>query len=54
MFVDKARSGALERSSTWVGSGLTKKHYTRLERLAWDKHFSLFSLFASYKEKKVL
>jgi len=23
---------------TWVGSGLTRKHYTKLERLAKDKH----------------
>jgi hypothetical protein len=28
-----------------VGSGLTCKYKTKLERLAKDKHFSLFGLF---------
>jgi hypothetical protein len=28
-------------------------HYTRLERLAADKHSSLLSPFVSYKENKV-
>jgi hypothetical protein len=29
-------------------------HYTKLERLARDKHSSLLSLFRSYKENEVL
>jgi hypothetical protein len=45
IFVVKARSlpksGAPERQFTWVGSGLTRKHKTKLERLARDKHPSL-------------
>jgi hypothetical protein len=38
-------------SSTWIGSGLTRKHYTRLERLAWEKHSSLLDPYVSYGEK---
>ncbi len=45
MFVGKARSlplsRELERSFSQVGSGLTHKHETRLERLARDEHSSL-------------
>ncbi len=35
------QSGAPEKCFTRVGSGLTGKHQTRLERLAKDKHSSL-------------
>ncbi len=34
-----------------IGSSLTHKHYTRLERFAKDKHSSLFGPFVSYEEK---
>jgi hypothetical protein len=41
MFVGEARSlpwsGLPERGFTWVGSSLTRKHLTRLEKLARDK-----------------
>jgi hypothetical protein len=36
---------------TWVGSGLTCKHRTRLERLARDKHYNLFQPFVTYGQK---
>ncbi len=36
------------------GSCLTLKNWIRLERLSRDKHSSLFDLFVSDKEKKVL
>jgi hypothetical protein len=39
-----------ERCSTQVGSGLTRNHDTRLERLARDKNSSLFDTFVSYEE----
>jgi len=35
-------NGVPEKCSTWLGSGLTLKHETRLKRLARDKHSSLF------------
>ncbi len=57
MFVGKARilpySGPPERSFTYVGSGLTPKHWTRLEWLARDKHSSLLRTLRKF-EKKVL
>jgi hypothetical protein len=44
MFVHKARglpySGGPERDFTQVGIGLVCKYWTRLERLAKDKHYS--------------
>ncbi len=56
MLVCKARSspksGAPERSFTQVGSGLTLNHYTRLDRLAMDKHLSLLQEFINYGRKK--
>jgi hypothetical protein len=56
MFVGKAsslpESGAPEMCFTWVGSWLTHKHYTILERLAGDKHSSLFQKFVAYDCKK--
>jgi len=33
--------------------GLTRKHWTRLERLARDRHFSLFRKFVNYSHKKL-
>jgi hypothetical protein len=32
--------------------GLTRKHKTRLERLAWDKHSSLLRKLVNYGRKK--
>ncbi len=56
MFVDKARSpplsGAPEICFTWVGSCLTRKHCTMLERFARDIHFSLLRKFVNYDRKK--
>jgi hypothetical protein len=57
MFVGKARglssSGVPERCLIWVGSGLTGKHYARLERVARDKNSSLLKQFVNH-DKKVL
>jgi hypothetical protein len=41
MLTIKARSKVSFMGSTWVGSGFTPKHMTRLERLNRDKHFGL-------------
>jgi hypothetical protein len=46
IFAGKKR--ARERCSTRIGSGLTHKYYTRLERFNRDKHFILFGLFVSF------
>jgi hypothetical protein len=35
-----------------VFSGLTRKHYTKLERLARDKHSSLLRKYVNYGNKK--
>ncbi len=43
---------APERCSPWVGSGLTHKHQTRLERLARDNHSKLIQKFVNYGHKK--
>ncbi len=55
MFGDEERSlpqrGAPERCFTRVGSGLSRKHYTRLERLATDKHLSLLRKSVNYGRK---
>jgi hypothetical protein len=60
MFVGKPRNlpktDAPERlftQPTWVNnlsgaSGLTRKHYTRLESLARDKHYNLLQKFVNY------
>ncbi len=52
MFVGEARSlpksGAPEGSFTRVGSGLTRKYWTRVERLARDKHSSVLVTFVNY------
>jgi hypothetical protein len=45
MFVGKARS---ERCFTWVGSGLTRKHYTWLENPIRDKDSILLLNFVNY------
>jgi hypothetical protein len=37
--------------STRAGSDLTSKHWTRLERLAREKHSSLLSPFVNYGQK---
>jgi hypothetical protein len=47
-------SGAPERCFTWVGSGITRKYYNRLERLARDKHSSLLHKFANYGQKSFI
>jgi hypothetical protein len=56
MFVGKARSlpqsGTPERYFTKVGTGLTHKRNTRLERLAGDKHSSFLQKFVNYGCKK--
>ncbi len=56
MFVGKARSlpysAAPESYATWGGSGLTYKPYTRLERLAREKHSSFLRKFVNYGRKK--
>ncbi len=40
-----------ERGFTWVGSGLTNKHQTRLEKLARNNHVSLLQKFINYSRK---
>jgi hypothetical protein len=56
MFLDKTRglpqSVAPERCYTWVGSGLTRKHLTKLERLGRGKHSSLLQKSTNYGRKK--
>jgi len=56
MFVGEVRSltfrGAPERCFTQVGYGLTHKRWTRLERLARDKHSSLLQKYVNYGHKK--
>jgi hypothetical protein len=56
MFAGKARSlpysGAPEKFFTLVGSGFTRKHYTRLKKLAGDKHCGLLHILVNYGRKK--
>ncbi len=47
---ESSHEGALERCSTWVCSGLTHQHYTRLERLTKDP--TLLETFVNYGHKK--
>jgi len=58
MFDGKAFSlpynGASEKCFTQVGFGLTRKQYTRLERLDRDQHCNLLQKFVNYSRKKVL
>jgi hypothetical protein len=51
IFESKASSGAQERISIGVGSGLALKYYTKLEGLTKDRHSSLFCLFAKTNKK---
>jgi hypothetical protein len=55
IFAGKARSLPLseapERYFTQICSGLTYKHYTRLEEFARDKHSSLLEKFVNYSCK---
>jgi hypothetical protein len=46
------KSGAPERCFTWVGSCVTRKHYTILEMLARDTHSSLLPKFVTYGGKR--
>jgi hypothetical protein len=43
-----------ERFFTRAGSGLTRKHETRLERLARDKHLSLLRKSVNYGRKSFI
>jgi hypothetical protein len=58
LFAGKAKvllqSGTHESFFTWVGSGLTFKHKTRLERLARDKHSSLLRKSVNYDVKSFI
>ncbi len=47
-------SASLAFLRTWVGSGLTHKHQTRLEKPAWNKYSSFLDPFLSCEENKVL
>ncbi len=46
-----AKCGAPESSFTWVGSNLTNKHKTWLERPAREKHLAYFPHFKVTMEK---
>ncbi len=56
MFVGKARglpkSGSPQRCFNLVGPGLASKHWTRLERLAKDKHSSVLRRSVNYGHNK--
>ncbi len=56
MFVGKARNlpqnGAPERCFICIGSSITSKYQTSLERLARDKHSSVLRKFVNYGQKK--
>jgi len=56
MFAGKVRSlhksGAPEKSFNQAGSGVTRKHLTRLERSARDKHLSIFGKLINYSCKE--
>jgi hypothetical protein len=58
IFVIKVRSlpqsGAPERSFIHVGSDDTRKYWTRLERLARDKHSSLLQILINYGYKRFM
>jgi hypothetical protein len=53
LFVGKARILPLS-GTTFVGSCLTCKHYTILERLARDEHSSLLQEFVNYNCKSFI
>ncbi len=44
--------GDKHRCFTWVGPGLALKHWTRLEKLARDKHSSLLRKYLNYGRNK--
>jgi hypothetical protein len=52
MFAGKARAylseAAFRCSNAVYAQGLTHENYTRLERLAWDKHSSLLLKIVTY------
>jgi hypothetical protein len=56
MLADKVRSLPMsevpEKYSTEIGSGLLRRHQTRLEKLARDKHSSLLRKSIKYGCKK--
>ncbi len=56
MFAGKAgdylSEAPFKRSALRYAPGLTNKHYTRLERLAGDKHSSLLRESVNYDRKK--
>ncbi len=54
MFVGKAGAcpNKARCSTLGLAPGLTYKHLTRLERLVWDKHFSLLRKSVNYGRKK--
>ncbi len=45
------KSGAPKRGFSKVGSGLTCKHYSRMERLAREKNYNLLRTFVNYGRK---
>ncbi len=47
-FVRLPKSGAPERCITLVGSGLTCKYWTKLERLPKDKNSNLLRTLVNY------
>jgi hypothetical protein len=46
--------GAPERFCTWIGSGLTHKHNTKLARPSRYKHTSLLRTSINYGQKSVI
>ncbi len=56
MFVGKAmnlpKCGPPESCFTWIGSGLTFRPYSRLERPKKDKYSSLLQIFVNYGRNK--
>ncbi len=49
---DLHKIGAPEKWFTWVSSGVTRKHYVRLERLARYEHSSLLETIKNYNNEK--
>jgi len=45
-------NGTPERCFSHIGSGLIRKHYTRLQRLAMDKQTSILRKSVNYDRKK--
>jgi hypothetical protein len=40
------------KGATWIGSGLTRNNWIRLERIVRDKHSSLVKKIVNYVRKK--